>query len=125
MRSSDFCATTVDALATRLNVDREELAAAFASSKPIASLDEPLSDGSGERFDRIGTDSAEDSTVRKLSLEAAVNTLTDREKLLIRMRYREEKTQAEVGRILGVSQVQVTRLEKKILSRLRNRMNDV
>lgn len=115
---------SVDALAKRLNVDREELAVAAASAKAVASLDEPLSDDGGERFDRFGVDGEEESTVRKLSLEAAIASLTDRDKLLIRMRYREEKTQAEVGRILGVSQVQISRLEKKILSRLRNRIGD-
>ena len=42
----------------------------------------------------------------------------------MRLRYREEKTQAEVGRLLGVSQVQISRMEKKILLALRSRMRD-
>ena len=113
---------SVEALAQRLNVDREDLAAAAASAAAVASLDEPLSDGGAERFDRLGVDSEEETTVQKLSLEAALGTLSEREQTLVRMRYREEKTQAEVGRFLGVSQVQISRMEKKILSRLRNRM---
>lgn len=113
---------TVDALAARLNVEPSELAVAMASAQTIASLDEPLSEDGSERSELIGTDSEEDRTVQKLSLEAALGTLTAREQLLVRMRYREEKTQSEVGRALGVSQVQISRMEKKILSRLRNRM---
>ena len=115
---------TIDSLAEKLSVSREELAAALASDSPVCSLDETLPDGSGNRFDKIGTDSEEEQSVCKLSLNDAMQTLSERERLLVDLRYREEKTQAEVGRILGVSQVQVSRLEKKILFALRNRMQD-
>lgn len=114
----------IDALADRLNVTREDLAVAAASATAVASLDEPLSEDGVSRFERVGTDTQEDTCVQKLSLDAAIRHLSQREQLLIRLRYREEKTQAEVGRILGVSQVQVSRMEKKILSALRDRMQD-
>ena len=114
----------IDALADRLNVTPEDLAVAAASATAVASLDEPLSEDGVSRFERVGTDTQEDTCVQKLSLDAAIRHLSQREQLLIRLRYREEKTQAEVGRILGVSQVQVSRMEKKILSALRDRMQD-
>lgn len=114
----------IDALADRLNVTREDLAVAAASATAVASLDEPLSEDGVSRFERVGTDTQEDTCVQKLSLDAAIRHLSQREQLLIRLRYREEKTQAEVGRILGVSQVQISRMEKKILSALRDRMQD-
>ena len=115
---------TVDALAERLQVTREELAVAAASATTVASLDEPLPDGSGNRFDRIGEDSEEENSVQRLSLDDALQTLSEREQLLIRLRYREERSQTEVGKRLGVSQVQVSRMEKKILSKLRDRMHE-
>ena len=115
---------TIDMLSERMHVSREELAAAIASDSPVGSLDEPMPDGSGNRFDRIGVESEEERSVSRLSLNAAMQTLSDRERLLVRLRYREEKSQSEVGRVLGVSQVQVSRLEKKILSALRSRMQD-
>lgn len=115
---------TIDTLSERMHVSREELAAALASDSPVCSLDEPLSDGSGNRFDRIGVESEEDRSLYRLSLIEAMQTLSARERLLVRLRYQEEKSQAEIGRMLGVSQVQVSRLEKKILSALRNRMQD-
>lgn len=115
---------TIGSLSERLGVSREELAAALACDTPIGSLDEPFSDGDGNRFDRIGVDSEEERSVSRLSLSAALMTLTERERLLVRLRYEEEKSQSEVGRILGVSQVQISRLEKKILSALRSRMID-
>ena len=114
----------IDALADRLNVTREDLAVAAASATTVASLDEPLSEDGESQYERVGTDTQEDTCVQKLSLDAAIRHLSQREQLLIRLRYREEKTQAEVGRILGVSQVQVSRMEKKILSALRDRMQD-
>jgi RNA polymerase sporulation-specific sigma factor len=114
----------IDALADRLNVTREDLSVAAASATTVASLDEPLSEDGESRYERVGTDTQEDTCVQKLSLDAAIRHLSQREQLLIRLRYREEKTQAEVGRILGVSQVQVSRMEKKILSALRDRMQD-
>ena len=114
----------IDALADRLNVTREDLAVAAASATAVASLDEPLSEDGVSRFERVGTDTQEDTCVQKLSLDAAIRHLSQREQLLIRLRYREEKTQAEVGKILGVSQVQISRMEKKILSALRDRMRD-
>ena len=115
---------TIDLLAEKLHASREELAAALASDSPIGSLDEALPDGSGNLFDRIGTESEEERSVRRLTLDAALGSLSDRERILVHLRYREEKTQTEVGRLLGISQVQVSRLEKKILSELRNRMQD-
>ncbi len=115
---------TVSELSERFRVSPEELAAAFASDTPICSLDEPLPNGEGSRFDCIGTDSEEETSVSKMTLEDALGSLSERERLLMRLRYREDKTQSEVGRLLGISQVQVSRLEKKILLQLRSRMQD-
>ena len=89
-----------------------------------SSLDETLPDGSACRFDRIGTESTEETSVKRLALNDALDQLSPREKLIVRLRYRDERSQAEVGRMLGVSQVQISRLEKKILLRLRSRMQD-
>lgn len=115
---------TIDALAERLNVSREDLAAALSCDSPVCSLDEPTPDGSGNRFDKLGTESDEERSVSKLTLHAAMESLSKRERMLVHLRYEKEKTQNETGRILGISQVQVSRLEKKILSQLRNRMRD-
>jgi RNA polymerase sporulation-specific sigma factor len=62
--------------------------------------------------------------VKRLTLNAALETLSARERLIVRLRFRDEKSQSEVGRLLGVSQVQISRLEKKILLHLRSRMQD-
>jgi len=115
---------TISELAEQLHASREDLAAAIASSNQIASLDEPLKEEGCNLFDRIATESEEEKTIQKLSLHAAIESLTAQEQLLIQLRYRDEKTQAEVGRLFGVSQVQVSRMEKKVLCHLRNRISD-
>lgn len=115
---------TINELADLLHASREELAAAIASANQIASLDEPLTDGGQTLSDRIESESDEERTIQKLSLNAAIESLTAQEQLLIRMRYRDEKTQSEVGRAFGVSQVQISRMEKKVLTKMRRIMRD-
>ena len=61
----------------------------------------------------------EERVVEKLYVKQLLDTLPEREKKLITLRYFGEKTQGETGRILGMSQVQVSRLEKKILRELK------
>ena len=114
----------IEDLSDRLLATREEIAVALASANSVASLDEPINDTDENRFDRIGTENQEESCVKRLSLQSAISTLSERDQLLIHLRYHEEKTQSEVGQLLGVSQVQVSRIEKKILSDLRGRMCD-
>ena len=60
--------------------------------------------------------------VNRLLLEDMLKSLEGRERQLIYMRYFQEKTQAAIAREMGISQVQVSRLEKKILGKLRKKM---
>ena len=57
--------------------------------------------------------------MNRLFLQQLLNSLEERDKQLILLRYFENKTQTEVAEILGISQVQVSRLEKRILRRLK------
>jgi RNA polymerase sporulation-specific sigma factor len=61
----------------------------------------------------------EEELVEHLTLKQAMKILDSKEKILIRMRYYEDKTQTEAARHFGVSQVQISRMEKKILSKLK------
>ena len=64
----------------------------------------------------------QEEITERLSLRQAVNELDDRDRRLIILRYYQNKTQTETAEILNISQVQVSRLEKKILARLRAQM---
>src|SRR5699024_12822561 len=59
----------------------------------------------------------------KISLEETILSLDERERLIVYLRYYKDKTQAEVASRLGISQVQVSRLEKKILEELKEKMD--
>lgn len=78
--------------------------------------------GSGmgrEQADHLSLDAEKDAVVDHMLLEQLLNELPDMEYRLIKMRYFEEKTQVQVAKVLGISQVQVSRLEKKILKQMR------
>ncbi|MFZ2463798.1 MAG: RNA polymerase sporulation sigma factor SigF [Caldibacillus thermoamylovorans] len=77
---------------------------------PITLLDQISDQEEGKWFDKI-------------ALKEAIEGLDDREKLIVFLRYYNDQTQAEVAGRLGISQVQVSRLEKKILKQIKNRMD--
>ena len=58
-------------------------------------------------------------------LKQLIDELPEQEKILIRLRYYEDQTQAQIAKKLGISQVQVSRMEKKILIRMRERSGGV
>ena len=68
-----------------------------------------------------GEDAEKEKLLNHMLLKQLLDSLNPQEKNLIRMRYFQNKTQMEVAAVLGVSQVQVSRLEKKILRSLRER----
>ena len=78
------------------------------------------SDGNEVRLmDMLGSEGESEEIVNRLLLENLINRLDEREKTLIKLRYFENKTQVQVAGDLGMSQVQVSRMEKKVLLRLR------
>ena len=64
----------------------------------------------------------EEQITNKIVLKQLINELKDRDKELILLRFYKEKTQTEVAKILGISQVQVSRLEKKILEDMKHKL---
>ena len=72
----------------------------------------------------LGTDSPEESMVERIALREAIDTLPEREKMTILLRFFKGLTQEQTARILGVSQVQVSRLERRGLANLRKLLDD-
>jgi RNA polymerase sporulation-specific sigma factor len=115
---------TIEEIAKEFNLEREEVVFAMDSTKMTISIYEKFDDGedkSQSLIDKIPSPYSVDEHVDKLYLKELLKTLNDREKKLIELRYFRDKTQGEVAKILGVSQVQVSRLENKILSRLKQK----
>ena len=77
-----------------------------------------------ELGDKIATEEREDENIDKMLLKDLIEDLPEREKKVIFLRYFRDKTQSEIAQELGVSQVQVSRIENKVLQKLKDGMNN-
>lgn len=111
---------TVSELASLSGYDVEELSEILNIINPVVSINMLTEEGS-EEIDIPVDDS--DKMFDRLSLEQVMTTLTETERLLIEYRFYQGKTQCETARILNVSQVQVSRKEKAILLKMRNKLD--
>ena len=111
---------TISELAVRLQVNSEELAEAFCAAQPTVSLTYESDDGAREL--NIPTLSIEEEFSDKLDLSVALSHLPKQEQDIIRLRYFGGLTQSQTAKTLGMTQVQVSRKEKKILISLRERL---
>ena len=119
---------TVCELAAELELSPAELAAALDSQLPPQSLYITTDDGGGESrplIDRIESDNDPvEDMLRHMLIKQLLNKLPEREQMIVHLRYFQHQTQAQVAQKLGISQVQVSRLEKKILLKLRAQITD-
>ena len=111
---------TMEELVRRLGVTGEEIAAALASRESIASLDAAV-DEDGATLGELLKDGAdtEQLALQRAGLSQMFLLLDEREQQVLYQRYFLDKTQEEVGRRLGLSQVQISRIEKKALLKMR------
>lgn len=117
---------TVGELAQKLDVEPEELAQALEAGYQTESLYRTVGDNDQNPvylIDRLQTEGEgkESDIIERLSLSNALKNLDRRSKEIIFLRYFKEETQQKVAEKMGISQVQVSRLEKKIMEELRNR----
>lgn len=108
---------TVNELASALGASAEDVAQAISAALPPVSLT-PADDESAPQID-IGTDSSDDRVTDAIVLQSAVEKLAPDERKIILMRYFRHRTQSETAKEMNMTQVQVSRREKKILMKLR------
>jgi len=109
---------TLSELAERTGLTVEEIAQAELASDTPDSLQSENGDGLTLEG-MLGTDAPEEWMIERISLEEAVRRLPEKERMTILLRYFRDLTQERTARVLGVSQVQVSRLERRALERLR------
>jgi RNA polymerase sporulation-specific sigma factor len=119
---------TVSEMAQRLSISTEELVMAVEAGYSPESLFNPVGEGDNSTLmliDKLNDDCNENETdiIDKIALKQVLDTLKPRENQIIVLSYFKEKTQVQIAKLLGISQVQVSRIEKKILEDLRNRIN--
>ena len=112
---------TVSEIAEELGVGREELVMALEAGGDVESLHKPIYQKDGQEI-RLMDKLEEDKILNHMLLSELLTSLDKEERRLIYLRYFADRTQSQVGEELGISQVQVSRLEKKILKRLRERI---
>lgn len=114
---------TMDELAELMEVDREEIAQALEAGSEVESIYKPVLQKGGNEvplLDKLEeTEKQEEKILNHMLLTQLLSTLNKEERQLIYLRYFQDQTQTEVGKLLGISQVQVSRMEKRIMERLR------
>lgn len=110
----------IEEVSKALSVSPEEVVFAMDSTRyPISLFDKPDSDGLS-LIDRIKSEGNEDDIIENLMLHSVIRELEERDKQIIILRYFRDKTQSEIANELGISQVQVSRLENKILEKIKS-----
>ncbi len=110
-------------IAKEMGIDVEKLIIAMEACRPCESLQSHVGNDEKNNLslaDTISSDSSPEKDTEIIALKGAVNSLGKREREIIILRYFMGKTQCEVSKIIGVSQVQISRIEKKILANLRD-----
>ena len=110
-------------LAAETGLEPEEIAAAEEASLPVASLQAETGDGMTLES-VLGTDGMEEGIVEREALREAIAALPERERKVILLRYYRGMTQEGAARLLGVSQVQVSRIERRAVEQLRRKLAD-
>lgn len=112
---------TYEEIAKEFNMDLSEVIFTVDSAKMPISIYSPLEDDDSKNnflLDKYTTDNS-DEMVDNIVLRQVIKNLNTRDKQIILLRFFRDKTQSEIAKILGVSQVQVSRLENKILEKIR------
>lgn len=119
---------TIDELAAFSNVDKEDIVFALESVNNMQYLYDTIHQDEGTPvllIDRLSESPDEDNNmIDKIALKEAINSLDIKSKEIIMLRYFKDKTQIQVAKMLGISQVQVSRIEKKVLVLMRKYLED-
>lgn len=115
---------TVEEIARELNLPKEEVVMALESIVEPISLYEPVYSEGGDTLyvlDQVGDNNDESNWLDEIALKETVAALSDLEKTILNLRFLQGKTQMEVAKEIGISQAQVSRLEKGAIDRIKEK----
>ena len=114
---------TISEISQMINCNENDVLLSFEATQPTESLYRTVYDGENSPIlliDKLHCqDSNEDRLIMSVALRQAIEDLPAKERQILLLRYYKEKTQSEVAKIMGVSQVQISRIEKKLLNTLK------
>ena len=119
LRQTNGSEPTINQLSELTGISAGEVAEALCVSQPVISL---TSGDDGEAETDIPTESPDDSIIDLLALRQAMSGLDTKDRALLELRYFRELTQSKTAAVLGMTQVQVSRREKKLLTQLRQEL---
>lgn len=117
---------TIKEISEELKVPKEEIAMALEATSSVSSIEEATySDNKTDKtvslLDRLSSKKDEATMItNKLTVKKLIEDLNEKDREVILLRFYREKTQTQVSKILGISQVQVSRIERKILDKMKN-----
>ncbi|MCC8160417.1 MAG: SigB/SigF/SigG family RNA polymerase sigma factor [Oscillospiraceae bacterium] len=116
---------TIKEISQECGIEAENLLEAFEAAAPPESIYESIYDNGDKEIhllDTIAGEEIEESVINKVMIDDILKRLKPREKEVILLRYFRGKTQTEIAAVMGVSQVQISRIEKKAIERIRGQM---
>ena len=121
---------TLEEVASEAALTVEEVVLAMEANVQVESIYKSVYQNDGNEIfmiDQIADEKAneQETVLNHLVVHQLINGLPQKEQKLIKLRYYQEKTQTEVAKVLGISQVQVSRMEKKILLTMREKFNEI
>lgn len=120
----NFEKPTIEQISKKFNIEQQDVVLAMDSSKMPISIFSPIDDdGETLMVEKIeGDDDMNEKLINNITINDLINKLNKRDKKIIKMRFYFDKTQSEIAKELNISQVQVSRLENKILENLKRKL---
>ena len=121
---------TINKIAKELKVSKEDILLAIESNNSVDSLENTAytnhKDGNTiNLIEKLSNNSNQEELItNKLAINQMINNLETRDKEIILLRYYKEKTQSQVAKILGITQVQVSRIERKVLNKMKKGLEE-
>ena len=119
---------TLEQLAKELKTSKEDIAMALDSARPVNSIEDSQyrdnkTDKTISLIDQLSSGKDEENEItNRITIKKLISELKDNEKEVILLRYYKGKTQMQVAKILGITQVQVSRIERKVLDNMKRKL---
>ena len=119
---------TLEEISKELRISKEEITMALDSTRPVDSIEDAQyrdnkTDKTVSILEQLSTGKDEQTEItNKIAIKNLISELGEKEKEIIMLRYYKQKTQMQVSKILGITQVQVSRIEKKILGEMKRKL---
>ena len=119
---------TLEGISKELRISKEEITMALDSTRPVDSIEnakytDSKTDKTVSILEQISTGRDEQTEItNKIAIKNLISELDEKEREIIMLRYYKQKTQMQVSKILGITQVQVSRIERKVLDKMRKKL---